>query len=477
MTEAGKLYPVILSGGSGSRLWPLSRASYPKQLLPLMGEDSLLQETAGRVSDRARYAPVLVIANDEHRFVVAEQLRDQGLSNARIVLEPVGRNTAPAAAVAALLISEDDPDGVMLLLPSDHVIGDTAAFQKAVDQAEALARDGMLVTFGVQPSHPSTEYGYIKRGEGLGNGGACFRVDRFVEKPDAATAAGYVESGEYAWNSGMFVFPVRQFLAELEAVNPAMLAACRKAVAGRGADLDFIRLDAAAFAESPSDSIDYAVMEKTDSAAVVTADFRWNDVGAWNALWDLADKDEAGNALIGDVVAEDVAGCYLRNEDGGVVAAVGLRDLCVVATGDAVFVAPRARASEVKALVERLAAEGRGEITSHPRVHRPWGSFTDIERGARFKVKRLVVKPGGRLSLQRHRHRTEHWVVVEGTATVVNGDDEFTLQRDQSTYIDAGAVHRLENRTDRPLHLIEVQVGDYLEEDDIERLQDDYKRD
>lgn len=475
MAEAGKLYPVILSGGSGSRLWPLSRASYPKQLLPLTGDDSLLQETAGRVADRARFQPLLVLANDEHRFVVAEQLRDQGVSDARIVLEPVGRNTAPAAAVAALVIAEDDPDGVMLLLPSDHVIGDADEFRWAVGRAEALARDGMLVTFGVQPTHPSTEYGYIKRGEGL-SGDGCFRVDRFVEKPDAATAQGYLDNGDYAWNSGMFVFPVAKFLAELEVFNPPMVAACRKAVAGRGTDLDFIRLDAAAFAESPSDSIDYAVMEKTEAAAVVTADFRWNDVGAWNALWDLADKDAAGNAFLGDVVAEDVAGCYLRNEDGGVVAALGLRDLCVVATGDAVFVAPRARASEVKALVERLAAEGRSEITSHPRVHRPWGAFTDIERGERFKVKRLVVKPGGRLSLQRHKHRTEHWVVVEGSATVVNGEQEFTLQRDQSTYIDAGAVHRLENRTDQPLHLIEVQVGDYLEEDDIERLQDDYKR-
>jgi mannose-1-phosphate guanylyltransferase/mannose-6-phosphate isomerase len=475
MAEAGKVHPVILSGGSGSRLWPLSRASYPKQLLPLMGDDSLLQETAGRVSDRGRFHPVLVIANDEHRFVVAEQLRDQGLTDARIVLEPVGRNTAPAAAVAALLIEEEDPEGVMLLLPSDHVIGDAGEFQRAVDRAQTLARDGMLVTFGVQPTHPSTEYGYIKRGAGLGGEG-CFRVDRFVEKPDAATAQSYLDSGDHAWNSGMFVFPVRPFLAELEAFNPDIVAACRKAAAGRGADLDFIRLDAAAFAESPTDSIDYAVMEKTGKAAVVTADFRWNDVGAWNALWDLAEKDGDGNALIGDVVAEDVAGCYLRNEDGGLVAALGLRDLCVVATGDAVFVAPRARASEVKALVERLAGAGRGEITSHPRVHRPWGAFTDIERGGRFKVKRLVVKPGGRLSLQRHKHRTEHWVVVEGTATVVNGDKEFTLQRDQSTYIDAGAIHRLENRTDRPLHLIEVQVGDYLEEDDIERLQDDYKR-
>lgn len=475
MAKDSGLYPVILSGGSGSRLWPLSRASYPKQLLPLTGDDSLLQETAGRVADHARFRPLLVLANDEHRFVVAEQLKDMNLEGGRIVLEPVGRNTAPAAAVAALLIAEEDPDATMLLLPSDHVIGDTGAFLDAVDRAQALARDGMLMTFGVQPTHASTEYGYIKRGGALGGEG-CFRVERFVEKPDAATAEGYVSSGEYAWNSGMFVFPVGPFLAELEAANPAMVAACRKAVAGRRTDLDFIRLDADAFAESPSDSIDYAVMEKTGNAAVVTADFRWNDVGAWNALWDLAAKDGAGNALIGDVVAEDVSGCYLRNEDGGVVAAVGLRDLCVVATGDAVFVAPRARASEVKALVERLAGAGRSEITSHPRVHRPWGAFTDIERGDRFKVKRLVVKPGGRLSLQRHKHRTEHWVVVEGTATVVNGEQEFTLERDQSTYIDAGAVHRLENRTDQPLHLIEVQVGDYLEEDDIERLQDDYKR-
>ena len=475
MAEAGKLYPVILSGGSGSRLWPLSRASYPKQLLPLTGDDSLLQETAARVADRARFAPLLVLANDEHRFVVAEQLREQGVSDARIVLEPVGRNTAPAAAVAALVIAEGDPDGIMLLLPSDHVIGDADEFHRAVGRARTLAAGDMLVTFGVQPTHPSTEYGYIKRGEAL-DGDGCFRVGRFVEKPDAATAQGYLDSGAYAWNSGMFVFPVAKFLTELEAFNPAMIAACRKAVAGRRSDLDFIRLDAAAFAESPSDSIDYAVMEKTGNAAVVTADFRWNDVGAWNALWDLTDKDAAGNAVIGDVVAEDVAGCYLRNEDGGLVAALGLRDLCVVATGDAVFVAPRARASEVKALVERLAGAGRTEITSHPRVHRPWGAFTDIERGGRFKVKRLVVKPGGRLSLQRHKHRTEHWVVVEGTATVVNGDKEFSLQRDQSTYIDAGAVHRLENRTDQSLHLIEVQVGDYLEEDDIERLQDDYKR-
>lgn len=469
-----RLHPVILSGGSGSRLWPLSRADHPKQLLPLTETRTLLQATAQRFADRARFQAPLVIANDAHRFVVGEQLQNAGVRDARIVLEPVGRNTAPAAAVAALLIGATDPDALIMLLPSDHVIVDHDRFHAAVARAAETARTGHLVTFGITPTAPSTEYGYIRRGAALAGG--AHQVERFVEKPDAATAASYLADGTYAWNSGMFVFPVALFLKELAAHRPDILAACEKAVAGQRVDLDFQRLDEAAFTACPADSIDYAVMERTAVAAVVAGDFGWNDVGAWRALWDLADRGDADNALVGDVIAEDCRGSYLRAEPGMLVAAIGVENLCVIATGDAVFVAPLERTAEVKRLVENLQRDGRREFANHPRVLRPWGSYTDIERDGRFKVKRLVVRPGRRLSLQKHAHRSEHWVVVQGTATVVNGDREFTLERDQSTYITAGDVHRLENRGAEDLHLIEVQVGDYLEEDDIVRLEDDFKR-
>ena len=476
MAEALRLHPVILSGGTGSRLWPLSRANHPKQFLDFADGRSLLQATALRFADRSRFHPPLVIANNDHRFTVGEQLQNAGIDGIRILLEPVGRNTAPAAATAALLIRETDPSGIMILLPSDHVIGDIEAFQTAVVRAAEVAAQGYLVTFGIPPVSQSTEYGYIKRGDALHGFGKACRIDRFVEKPDAATAAAYLADGGYLWNSGMFVFPVALFLEELAVHRPDILAACERAVAGRRADLDFLRLEENAFAACPKDSIDYAVMEKTSRAAVVPGDFGWNDVGAWRAMWDLADKDAAANAVIGDVIAQDSRGSYLRSDGGTLVAALGVENLCVVATGDAVFVAPLERAAEVKRLVEGLERDGRTEAIRTNRELRPWGSFTDIERAGRFKVKRLVVKPGRRLSLQKHAHRSEHWVVVQGTATVVNGEREMTLERDQSTYITAGTVHRLENRGEDDLHLIEVQVGDYLEEDDIVRLEDDFKR-
>lgn len=476
MAEAPRLYPVILSGGTGSRLWPLSRANHPKQFLDLADGRSFLQVTALRFADRTRFHAPLVIANDAQRFVVGEQLQNAGIDGVRILLEPAGRNTAPAAAVAALLIRETDPSGVMILLPSDHVIGDLDAFQAAVVRAAEVAARGNLVTFGIPPVTPSTEYGYIRRGAVLPGRREDYRVDRFVEKPDAATAAAYLQEGGYLWNSGIFVFPVDPFLEEMAVHRPDILAACEKAVAGRREDLDFLRLDEKAFAACPKDSIDYAVMEKTARAAVVPGDFGWNDVGAWRAMWDLADKDAAANAVIGDVIAQDSRGSYLRGDGGILVAALGVENLCVVATGDAVFVAPLDRAAEVKRLVESLEQDGRMETIRTNRELRPWGSFTDIERAGRFKVKRLVVKPGRRLSLQKHAHRSEHWVVVQGTATVVNGEREMTLERDQSTYITAGRVHRLENRGEEDLHLIEVQVGDYLEEDDIVRLEDDFNR-
>src|SRR6266852_612118 len=473
------IHPVILSGGSGTRLWPMSRSLYPKQLLALTGERSLLQQTVLRVAGDAGFAPPLIIANEEHRFIIAEQLREIGAVADALMLEPIGRNTAPAACVAALRLAAakapGEPDALMLVMPSDHVIGDLAAFRTATGRAAAAARAGRLVSLGIRPERPETGYGYIAAGAPIDSVEGAFAVSRFVEKPDVATAECYVASGEYFWNSGIFLFPAALYLAEIERLRPEMLAACKAALAGERAETDFIRLDKAAFAECPSDSIDYAVMEHTKLAAVVPVGMGWSDLGSWDALWEMSARDERGNALSGNVVAEATKNCYLRSE-AGLVAAVGVEDLVVVATDDAVMVAPRNRTQEVKQLVARLVRDGRDETDTLPTVHRPWGSYKGLHDGHRVQVKHIVVKPGGKLSLQMHHHRAEHWVVVQGTAKIVRGNEEMILHEDQSTYIPLGTPHRLENPGKIPLHVIEVQSGGYLGEDDIVRFEDHYGR-
>ena len=468
------LVPVILSGGAGTRLWPLSRELYPKQLLRLVAERTMLQETVARTEGLPELAPPIVVCNENHRFMVAEQLRELGTAPQAIVLEPQGRNTAPAAAIAALLVSGGaDADPVLLVLPADHVITDVPAFQAAVAAGRVAAESGSLVTFGVVPDRAETGYGYIRRGAGPG---PAFTVAKFVEKPDTATARGYVESGEYYWNSGMFMFRASAYLAELGRYAPVMLATCRAALAAAGRDLDFLRLPAQEFASCPSDSIDYAVMEKTDRAVVVPLAAGWSDVGSWAALADALPRDAEGNVTAGDVLTEDSSGCYLHSTS-RLVAAVGLRDHVVVETKDAVLVAPRDRVQDVKELVAELKARGRYETSLHREVYRPWGSYDSIDSGDRFQVKRLIVKPGATLSLQLHHHRAEHWVVVTGTAKVTRGDEVFTLSENESTYIPIGARHRIENPGKIPLHIIEVQSGTYLGEDDIVRFEDRYGRD
>lgn len=468
------IHPAILCGGSGTRLWPLSRGLYPKQFLPIVTERTLLQETALRVAGGGFGAPMM-ICNADHRFLVAEQVREVGLTPGDIVLEPAARSTAPAACVAALLAMAQDPDAQILLLPSDHVIGDETAFHRAVSLASQAAGEGHLVTFGMTAHAPETGYGYIKRGGALSGMPGAYRVDSFVEKPDPARAQALLAEGGYDWNSGMFLFSAQTYLDELTRLAPATVAACRDAVAAGKRDLDFLRLDADAFAACPADSIDVAVMEKTDRAAVVPVDLAWNDIGGWTALWDIAARDGAENVLHGDVLAEDVEGSYLRS-DGLILAAIGLKDMVVVATEDAVLVAPKSRAAEVKGVVERLKQSGRAESETHLKVHRPWGWYQGLDAGESFQVKRICVNPGARLSLQYHHKRAEHWVVVSGTARVTRGEETFDLLANQSTYIPIGEKHRLENAGDAPLHLIEVQSGEYLGEDDIVRLDDDFAR-
>jgi mannose-1-phosphate guanylyltransferase / mannose-6-phosphate isomerase len=469
------IHPVILSGGAGTRLWPMSRALYPKQLLSLVGQGSLLQQTVSRVAGPDAFAPPLIVANEEHRFIIAEQLREIGGRPQALLLEPAGRNTAPAAAVAALYLRGRDPEAVMLVLPSDHAIGAPEAFRAAVAAAEAAARDNHLVTFGVTPERAETGYGYIARGPELGNCPGVFAVARFVEKPDAEHAERYVAGGDYYWNSGIFMFRAAAYLAELEGLKPNMVAACRRALEAASSDTDFTRLDKEAFSACPADSIDYAVMERTAKAAVMPVSMEWSDLGSWDALWEMSERDALGNSIAGNVVAEDVRNCYLRSE-AGLVAAIGVEDLVVVATDDAVMVAPRNRTQDVKKLVTRLSAEARGEVDVATTAHRPWGTYRGLHNGHRVQVKHIVVKPGGRLSLQMHHHRAEHWVVVQGTAKIVRGDEEIVLTEDQSTYIPLGAAHRLENPGKIPLHVIEVQSGSYLGEDDIVRFDDHYGR-
>jgi mannose-1-phosphate guanylyltransferase/mannose-6-phosphate isomerase len=466
------MIPVILSGGSGTRLWPLSREAYPKQFLPLVGKDTMLQATWQRIAPLASAAP-MVVANEEHRFMVAEQLRQVGCVPSAILLEPVGRNTAPAIAVAALQSMREGADPLLLVLPSDHVITDAPAFQAAVRQAESAASQGRLVTFGIVPSGPETGYGYIRAGAALADGVRA--VAQFVEKPDEATAKGYVDSGEYFWNSGMFLFRASVFLVELERQQPAMLAACRAALEGASRDADFVRLDKAAFAACPSDSIDYAVMEHTDAAAVLPIDVGWNDLGSWSALWEVAEQDGNGNAHHGDVLAQDCRNT-LAWGDGRLLALLGLDNVVVVDTADAVLVAHKDRVQDVKGIVGKLKAEGRSEPTCHRKVYRPWGSYDSIDVGGRFQVKRITVKPGASLSLQMHHHRAEHWIIVSGTGRITRGEEVFTLAENQSTYIPLGVKHRLENPGRLPLELIEVQSGSYLGEDDIVRFEDVYGR-
>jgi mannose-1-phosphate guanylyltransferase/mannose-6-phosphate isomerase len=469
------IYPVILSGGSGTRLWPMSRSLYPKQLLALFGDTSLLQQTVSRVAGQPGFAAPLIVANEEHRFIIAEQLREIGVEAAGLLLEPIGRNTAPAAAVAALRIAERDPEGFVLVMPSDHAIADPQAFQEAVGRAAAAAKAGLLVTFGITPDRAETGYGYIAAGTPIAACDGAFAVARFVEKPQQPDAERYVAAGDYFWNSGIFLFPAVAYLAELERLRPDMLAACKEAVAKAKSDADFIRLDKAAFAACPADSIDYAVMEHTGAAAIVPVSMGWSDLGSWDALWEMSAKDERGNALAGNVVAEDTANCYLRSEN-GLIAAIGVEDLVVVATDDAVMVAPRNRTQEVKTLVGRLLKEGHDQADALPTVHRPWGTYRSIHNGDRVQVKHITVKPGAKLSLQMHHHRAEHWVVVQGTAKIVRGNEELVLTEDQSTYIPLGTAHRLENPGKIPLHVIEVQSGSYLGEDDIVRFEDHYGR-
>ena len=469
------LYPVILSGGSGTRLWPMSRTLYPKQLLRLIGEDSLLQQTVRRVADLGRFAQPLLVANEDHRFIVAEQLREIKADAQALLLEPIGRNTAPAACVAALMLAEREPEALMLLLPSDHIIADEGAFAVAIDRAVAAARAGALATFGITPERPETGYGYIRRGEPIDGIVGAFRVAEFVEKPTLDVAQCYLASGEHFWNGGMFLFPAGLFLDELERTRPEIVASCRQALAQARRDDDFIRLDKDAFEACPADSINYAVMEHTSRAAVVPVGMGWSDIGSWDALWEISDKDVAGNAIAGNVIAEDTRNCYLRSE-AGLVAAIGIEDLVVVATADALMLAPRNRTQEVRRLVARLAADDREEADALPTVHRPWGTYRTLHNGHRVQVKHITVKPGGKISLQMHHHRAEHWVVVQGTARIRCGDEETMLTENQSTYIPLGALHRLENPGKIPLHLIEVQSGSYLGEDDIVRFEDSYGR-
>lgn len=468
------LYPVILSGGSGTRLWPLSRAALPKQLLPLASDLTLVQETVLRLRGLPDLAAPLIVCNQEHRFLIAEQMREIGVSPLAIYLEPVGRNTAPAATVAALRLTRRDPDAFMLLLPADHLIKDVPAFHAAIGEGLKAAAAGHLVTFGIVPDSPHTGYGYIQRGEAL-SGSTARRVTRFVEKPDRATAESLLASGDYYWNSGMFLFPAQGFLDEVRRLRPELLAACAQALDRGQEDLDFYRLERAAFEACPADSIDYAVMEHTQRAAVVPADMGWSDIGAWSALWAVADKDAQGNVCRGDVYLDTARNSYVRAES-RMVAAIGVEDLIIVETADAVLVAQRDRAQEVKKVVEHLKANARSEHEFHTRVHRPWGWYEGIDAGERFQVKRIMVKPGERLSLQMHHHRAEHWIVVSGTALVTRDGKEELLTENQSTYIPLGTTHRLENPGKIPLHMIEVQSGAYLGEDDIVRFEDAYRR-
>jgi mannose-1-phosphate guanylyltransferase/mannose-6-phosphate isomerase len=466
------LIPVILSGGAGTRLWPLSREMYPKQLLALTGKHTMLQDTATRLAGIRGAAPPIIVCNDAHRFTVAEQIRALGLTASAILLEPAGRNTAPAVALAALEAEEIDPEATIVVAPADHVIRDARIFQAAADIAAGLAEDGKLITFGIVAHAPETGYGYIRRGDGAG---PAYPVAEFIEKPPLDVAAQFVASGNYFWNSGMFVFEARRYLAELAEFAPDILKASRSAFDAAKVDLDFVRIDKNEFEKCRSQSIDYAVMEKTRDALVLPLDAGWSDVGSWSSLFDALQPDEEGNVLQGDALVYDTHDCYVHSTS-RLVAAVGMDDHIIVETKDAILVAPKDRVQDVKELVALLKKAGRSESSAHREVFRPWGSYDSIDNGERFQVKRLSVKPGGILSLQMHHHRAEHWIVVQGTARITCNEKTFLLSENESTYIPIGATHRIENPGKVALHIVEVQSGSYLGEDDIVRFEDTYGR-
>jgi mannose-1-phosphate guanylyltransferase / mannose-6-phosphate isomerase len=488
--KKNNILPVILSGGSGTRLWPLSRELYPKQLLPMTGSKTMLQDTILRLEGITDLDSPLIICNESHRFMVAEQLRLINIQSSAILLEPCGRNTAPAVAVSALHAMKNGGDPILLILPADHVIKDTAAFCSAVAEGSRLAENGSLITFGIVPDKPETGYGYIKKGKQIKTQAKvkgkvplaahhspiiAFKVERFEEKPDLRAARAFISSGEYLWNSGMFMFRASTFIDELKRFAPDILSACRKSLKGAVQDLDFTRLDVAAFTDCRSDSIDYAVMEKTASAVVIPLDAGWNDIGSWSALWEVMDKDENGNALSGDVITREVRDSFIY-AGSRLVSAIGVTDHIIIETADAVLVVDKSNAQKVKSIVQHLKSRKRDEALLHRRVNRPWGAYECIDCSERFQVKRITVNPGACLSLQRHHHRAEHWIVVKGTARIVRGDEMLTISENESTYIPLGVMHRLENPGKITLELIEVQSGSYLGEDDIERFDDRYGR-
>ena len=467
------IIPVILSGGSGTRLWPLSRKQYPKQYLPLVGDNTMLQETILRLNGLDNLADPIIICNSDHRFLVAEQCQQIDINNPTILLEPVGRNTAPAIAAAALQSLQDSEDKLLLVLSADHAIQDIDAFHQAINIATKQAQEGKLVTFGIVPTDANTVYGYIKSSKERING--SYKVEEFIEKPDLITAKSYLDHGNYLWNSGMFMFQPITLVNELNAYSPDIVVSVNDAVNNAVQDLDFIRLDSQAFKSSPSDSIDYALMEKSDNVVVVPLDAQWNDIGSWSALYDIGIKDGSGNVIKGDVIAQDTTNTYI-NANHHMVATIGVDNLIVVDTPDATFIAKQDRAQEVKSIIETLQSNDRNECGEHRKVYRPWGWYDSIESGKNFQVKMLHVNPGAKLSLQMHHKRAEHWVVVTGTATVINEEDKLTLREGESTYIPVGTTHGLENKTNEQLEIIEVQSGTYLGEDDIVRFEDIYGR-
>ena len=475
MSKFSNVIPVILSGGSGTRLWPISRRLYPKQFIPLRNGRSLFQDTVARVESLQQGIQTpIIVCNDEHRFMAAEQLRLENVNNAEIILEPVGRNTAPAIALAALCAKQRDENAIILVLPADHIIDANSNFSDAVEVAMNLCNQDQLVTFGITPTRPETGYGYIQAGTSIADGHAN-QVDKFVEKPELVKAQEYISAGNFFWNSGMFMFKASFLLSELAKFEKEMTENVEAAFSSHQKDLDFVRIDENKFAACKSESIDYAVMERTDSAAVVPLSCEWNDVGSWHALWESSEQDDANNALTGDVLLEDCEGCLVHSSN-RLVTAVGMKDTVIVETADAIMIAPREQSQNVKVIANSLKNSEREEANVHRKVYRPWGDYESIDHSDRFQVKRITVKPGERLSLQKHHHRAEHWIVVKGTAVVTCDDKEFLLSENESTYIPIGSVHRLENPGKIPLELIEVQSGTYLGEDDIERFDDKYGR-